>query len=208
MHDQRPVIYIVDDDHAVLEALSSLVRSIGLDVACFPSAIEFLSDVKQRNHACLILDVRMPEVSGLDVQRKLIELGEQIPTIFISGHGDIPMAVKAIKTGAVDFLTKPFREEELLNAIRTALKHAPRQEANSKLIHELKERYNRLSKREQQVLGFVLQGYLNKQTAVELGIAEATVKVHRHNIMKKMEASSVQELVRIAEKINKPLTDS
>lgn len=201
MNDQGLVIYIVDDDSAVLEALSSLVRSIGLSVECFSSATAFLKGVDQLSCGCLILDVRMPEMSGLDVQRKLAELGEQIPIIFISGHGDIPMAVKAIKAGAIDFFTKPFREEDLLGAIRTALELAPRQKANAPQISELKANYESLSKREQQVLQFVLQGCLNKQTALELDISEATVKVHRHNIMRKMKVSSVQELVRVTERL-------
>ncbi|WP_303262338.1 response regulator transcription factor [Pseudomonas aeruginosa] len=153
----------------------------------------------------MILDVRMPEMSGLDVQRKLAELGEQIPIIFISGHGDIPMAVKAIKAGAIDFFTKPFREEDLLGAIRTALKLAPQQKENAPQISELKASYESLSKREQQVLKFVLQGFLNKQTALELDISEATVKVHRHNIMKKMKVSSVQDLVRVTERLKDSL---
>jgi FixJ family two-component response regulator len=203
MNDQSSIIYVVDDDNAVLEAMSSLVRSIGLEVACFSSATEFLNSMDQISHGCLILDVRMPEMSGLDVQHRLAELGEQIPIIFISGHGDIPMAVKAIKAGAVDFLTKPFREEDLLSAIRIALQLAPRQKANKTLISELKTRYDSLSKREQQVLQFVLKGYLNKQTALELGISEATIKVHRHNLMKKMKADSVQELVRFIDKLSK-----
>ncbi len=203
MSAPQPVIYIVDDDSAVLEALNSLVRSIGLEVVCFSSANEFLANVKKRAHGCLILDVRMPEMSGLDVQRTLGEIGEDIPIIFISGHGDIPMAVKAIKTGAIDFLTKPFREEDLLSAIRTALQqdHQPKTSPDSAFIADIKARYDGLSKREQQVLHFVLQGHLNKQTAQELGITEATVKVHRHNIMKKMQAASLQELVRICEKL-------
>lgn len=203
MSAAKPVIYIVDDDSAVLEALNSLVRSIGLDVACFESANAFLAQVKQRAPGCLILDVRMPEMSGLDVQRRLMEIGEDIPIIFISGHGDIPMAVKAIKTGAVDFLTKPFREEDLLSAIRTALQQKPRPASGTDagLIDAIKARYEGLSRREQQVLHFVLLGHLNKQTAQELGISEATVKVHRHNIMKKMQAASLQELVRLCEKL-------
>ncbi|HBO0353807.1 TPA: response regulator transcription factor [Pseudomonas aeruginosa] len=205
MNDQESVIYIVDDDNAVLEALSSLVRSIGLRVKCFSSATAFLNDVGQLACGCLILDVRMPEMSGLDVQRKLAELGEQIPIIFISGHGDIPMAVKAIKAGAIDFFTKPFREEDLLGAIRTALKLAPQQKENAPQISELKASYESLSKREQQVLKFVLQGFLNKQTALELDISEATVKVHRHNIMKKMKVSSVQDLVRVTERLKDSL---
>ncbi|MHA3082785.1 response regulator transcription factor [Acinetobacter sp. ANC 5383] len=200
MTDQTFVIYILDDDNAVLEALSSLVRSIGLRVECFSSTSAFLNDVNRSAYSCLILDVRMPEMSGLDVQRQLSELGEQIPIIFISGHGDIPMAVKAIKAGAVDFFTKPFREEELLGAIRAAQKLALQQRSNTPRITELKENYESLSKREQQVLKFVLRGYLNKQTALELDISEATVKVHRHNIMRKMKVSSVQDLVRITER--------
>ncbi|MHA3116589.1 response regulator transcription factor [Acinetobacter sp. ANC 4635] len=200
MSDQEFLVYIVDDDNAVLEALSSLVRSIGLSVECFSSASAFLNDVNRSTCSCLILDIRMPEMSGLDVQRQLAELGEQIPIIFISGHGDIPMAVKAIKAGAVDFFTKPFREEELLGAIRAALKLALQHRSNAPRISELKENYESLSKREQQVLKFVLRGYLNKQTALELDISEATVKVHRHNIMRKMKVSSVQDLVRITER--------
>ncbi|UBQ37727.1 response regulator [Acinetobacter johnsonii] len=205
MTDQAFVIYILDDDNAVLEALSSLVRSIGLSVKCFSSTSAFLNDINRSACSCLILDVRMPEMSGLDVQRQLAELGEQIPIIFISGHGDIPMAVKAIKAGAVDFFTKPFREEELLGAIRAALKLKLQQRSNVPRISELKENYESLSKREQQVLKFVLRGYLNKQTALELDISEATVKVHRHNIMRKMKVSSVQDLVRVTERLKNNL---
>lgn len=202
MIESESVIYVVDDDHAVLEALSSLVRSIGLEVVCFASAEAFLQQVQQRGHGCLILDVRMPEMSGLDVQKALKERGNNIPIIFISGHGDIPMAVKAVKEGAVDFLTKPFREEELLSAIRTALKLDI---IKAEQHHErdlIQRRYSTLSEREKQVLPFILKGYLNKQTAIELGISEATVKVHRHNIMKKMQAASLPEIVRDMEKLS------
>lgn len=205
MNNHGFLIYILDDDNAVLEALSSLVRSIGMSVKCFSSVSAFLNDDNWSACGCLILDVRMPEMSGLDVQRKLTELGEKIPIIFISGHGDIPMAVKAIKAGAVDFFTKPFREEELLGAIRTALNLALQQRSNAPQISELKENYESLSKREQQVLKFVLLGYLNKQTALELGISEATVKVHRYNIMRKMKVSSVQDLVRATERFKNSL---
>ncbi len=176
-----------------------------MSVECFSSASAFFNDVNWSTCGCLILDVRMPEMSGLDVQRQLAELGEQIPIIFISGHGDIPMAVKAIKAGAVDFFTKPFREEELLGAIRAALKLKLQQRSNVPRISELKENYESLSKREQQVLKFVLRGYLNKQTALELDISEATVKVHRHNIMRKMKVSSVQDLVRVTERFKNNL---
>lgn len=201
MSEEKAVIYVVDDDESVLEALSSLVRSIGLKVRCFSSTYEFFDAVKTRSHGCLILDVRMPEMSGLDVQRKLTVIGDDIPIIFISGHGDIPMAVKAIKSGAVDFLTKPFREEELLNAIRSALKLDAEKSESSSELKGYEERYESLSIREKQVLNFVLKGRLNKQTAAELNISEATVKVHRHNIMKKMGAGSIPELVRLMERI-------
>ena len=140
----------------------------------------------------------MPEMSGMDVQRKMLDIAEHIPIIFISGHGDIPMAVKAIKAGAIDFLTKPFREEDLLCAIRTAINMIPKKEVT---VAEIKDRYDSLSKREKEVIRFVLKGFLNKQTALELGISEATVKVHRHNIMRKMKTSSVQDLVRVCDRI-------
>ncbi|WP_218313216.1 response regulator transcription factor [Alteromonas antoniana] len=203
MVNNDSIIYIVDDDHSVLEALSSLVRSIGLDVICFSSADAFLQQLPQRRHGCLILDVRMPEMSGLDIQKILNEKHHKLPIIFISGHGDIPMAVQAVKEGAIDFLTKPFREEEILSAIRTALKIdliASEQHHEQDLI---RRRYASLSEREKQVLPFILKGYLNKQTAIELGISEATVKVHRHNIMIKMETRSLPEIVRDMGKIGR-----
>lgn len=202
MIESESVIYVVDDDHSVLEALSSLVRSIGLEVACFSSAEVFLQQAQQRRHGCLILDVRMPEMSGLDVQKVLKEQSNNIPIIFISGHGDIPMAVQAVKNGAVDFLTKPFREEELLSAIRTALKFDTVKFEKSQERELIQSRYETLSLREKQVISFILRGYLNKQTAIELGISEATVKVHRHNIMRKMGADSLPDLVRDMEKLN------
>lgn len=208
MDKANSVIYVVDDDASVLEALSSLVRSIGLQVRCFSSAHDFFDELDIRTHGCLILDVRMPEMSGLDVQKKLVDIGDTIPIIFISGHGDIPMAVKAIKAGAVDFLTKPFREEDLLSAIRTALEVDAIKTITSGQEDEIKARYDSLSLREKQVMFFVVQGYLNKNTAVELDVSEATIKVHRHNIMKKMQAGSVQELVRMSEKARLMDTDT
>ncbi|WP_290703958.1 response regulator transcription factor [Amphritea sp.] len=204
MNENDTVIYLVDDDQSVLEALGSLVRSIGLKVACFSSAYEFFDAVSTRARGCLILDVRMPEMSGLDVQKKLSELGDELPIIFISGHGDIPMAVKAIKAGAVDFLTKPFREEELLSAIRTALQIDIEASENLNEIEDIKTHYATLSFREKQVLPFILKGLLNKQTAVELGISEATVKVHRHNLMKKMSVNTLPDLVRITQRLDLP----
>lgn len=194
-------IYVVDDDNAVLEALSSLIRSISLNVVCFSSAEEFLATITNQKHGCLILDIRMPELSGLDVQRELKRRSSNLPIIFISGHGDIPMAVNAIKDGAIDFLTKPFREEELLNAIRTALKIEFIKAEQDEERDCIRNRFDTLSDREKQILTMVLNGYPNKTTAYELSISEATVKVHRHNIMKKMEANSLPELTRNMEKI-------
>jgi FixJ family two-component response regulator len=205
MENQKSIIYVVDDDPTILEAIDSLARSIGLDTRCFTSAIEFLDAVHERSPGCVILDVRMPEMSGLEVQEKLSEINEHIPIIFISGHGDIPMAVDTLKKGAIDFLTKPFREEDILNAIRLGLKRDRQDNSAATEMNELNKLYKTLSSREREIFPYIVQGYLNKQTAIELRISEATVKVHRHNIMKKMGASSIQELVRIAEKLKQHL---
>lgn len=197
----HPIVYVVDDDLSVREALSSLIRSVGLQVLTFASAKEFLAFERPNARACLVLDVRMPGLNGLDLQREL-SLGERpLPVVFITGHGDIPMTVRAMKAGAVDFLPKPFREQDLLDAIAHSLEldgAARRQRAE---LAEIQARYDTLTSREREVLALVVRGMRNKQTAAELGISEVTVKVHRHNIMEKMGARSLPALTGMVDRL-------
>jgi FixJ family two-component response regulator len=192
-----PVVFVVDDDPSVREALASLVGSIALDVECFASAAEFLHRRPTDNPSCLVLDVRMPGLSGLELQQRLAHREHRIPIIFISAHGDIPMAVRAMKEGAVEFLPKPFREEELLSAIRTALDRDVAALAERAEILRIRARYARLTVRQCQILAQIVEGKLNKQIAAQLGLSENTVKVHRHRIMEKMGAGSVAKLTRM-----------
>jgi len=194
-------VYVVDDDLSVREALSSLIRSVGLPVETYPSAAAFLAAPGHAGAACLILDVRMPDLSGLELQTQLARDGRCIPIIFITGHGDIPMAVRAIKRGAVEFLAKPFRDEELLAAIRSALARARSVQREASEIGEIRQRFELLTGREREVASYIVKGALNKQVAAELGVAETTIKVHRHNIMHKMEARNLPDLVRMIERL-------
>lgn len=205
MKPTDPIVFVVDDDPSVREALSSLIRSVGLRVETFASAQDFLHHQRPEAAACLVLDVRMPGMSGLDLQRELANAGERIPIIFITGHGDIPMTVFAMKAGAVEFLPKPFRDEDLLDAIRQALKRDQVARRERAELTGIQEKYNTLTSREREVMALIVRGMLNKQIAAELGITEMTIKVHRHNIMQKMEAKSLPELVRMVERLR--LTD-
>ena len=196
-----PIVFVVDDDSSMREALTDLITSVGLLVEAFKSAREFLEHRRGDAPACLVLDVRLPGLSGLDLQRELVRTEAPIPIIFITGHGDIPMSVRAIKEGAVEFLAKPFRDQELLDAIQHALEidRAARQERS--LVAEVRRRYESLTKREREVMRLVVSGLLNKQIAGELGSSEVTVKMHRGQVMRKMKAQSLVQLVRMAEKI-------
>ena len=196
---EDPVVFVIDDDTSMREALQSLFRSVGLRVEVFGSAPEFLQSNLPNVASCLVLDIRLPGVSGLDFQVELTEAGIHIPIIFMTGHGDIPMSVQAMKAGAVDFLTKPFRHQEMLHAVNRALAADRKRRVEEKTVSDLRVLFESLTLREREVLALVTAGLVNKRIAAELGVSEITVKVHRSHVMRKMRTRSLAHLVRIAD---------
>ena len=203
--EERPTVFVVDDDSSMRDALKNLFRSVGLNVETFGVAQEFLSKQRSKGPGCLVLDVRLPDVSGLDLQRQLADANIQIPIVFITAHGDIQMSVRAMKAGAVEFLTKPFRDQDLLDAVQQALDRDRATRVSEGQQAETRARYESLSPREREVMGLVVSGLLNKQIAGTLGTSEATVKMHRGHMMQKMKADSVVELARMADGLAIPI---
>jgi len=204
MTESDGIVFVVDDDASLRETLKDLIESVGLRVEAFGSAQEFLRSNRPDIPGCLVLDVRLRGLSGLDLQQRMAEAKMEIPIIFITGHGDVPMTVRAMKAGAVEFLTKPFRDQDLIDAIQQALERDRNTRMQRANFEELHDRYRSLTPREREVMGLVVTGLLNKQIAGELGTSEASVKVHRQHVMEKIGAGSLAELVRMADKLGIP----
>jgi FixJ family two-component response regulator len=197
--DERPVVIVIDDDRSLREGLERLFDSVGLQVEAYASAQAFLQAEMPAAPSCLVLDIRMPGQSGLDLQAELVREDVRIPIVFITGHGDVPMTVKALKAGAVDFLTKPFRDQDLLDAVATALDRACNERAAEKRLSDLRAAFDALTPREREIMKHVTEGLMNKQIAHQLGLTEITVKIHRGNMMRKIGAKSLPDLVRMAD---------
>jgi len=204
MAAERPVVFVIDDDPSMRHALEDLVASVGLEPRVFATPQDFLQARRADAPGCLVLDVRLPGASGLAFQQELAKAGIHLPVIFITGHGDIPMSVRAIKAGAVEFLSKPFRDQELLDAIHAGIERDRLQRQAAAAIAGLQQRFATLTEREREIMALVIAGHANKRIAARLGVAEGTVKVHRGQIMRKMLAQSVQELVRMGDLLGKP----
>ncbi|HEY1983377.1 MAG TPA: response regulator transcription factor [Xanthobacteraceae bacterium] len=199
--DEQPIVYVVDDDEAIRRSLANLFQSVSLQVQVFGSAFELLQAALPDVASCLVLDIRLPGVSGLDFQNELAKANVRVPIIFMTGHGDIQMTVKAMKAGAIDFLTKPFRQQEMLDAVATAIARDRKRRKDEKILASAQALFETLTPRERDVLALVAAGLMNKQIAAEIGIAEITVKIHRGHIMRKMRTKSLADLVRITERL-------
>lgn len=208
MGDERATVFVIDDDPSMREALEDLITSVGLESRLFASPREFLESKRPDTPGCLVLDVRLPGMSGLTFQQELAKTVGALPVIFLTGHGDIPMSVRAMKAGAIEFLTKPFHDQELLDAIHAAIERDRRGRREGALVAELQERYAALTEREREIMALVVNGRANKQIAAELQVSEMTVKVHRGQIMRKMRARSLPELVRMADRLGVPTQTS